>query len=119
MTSEVLSADKWGELEHIAEQSVPIPPSTHSFAIVVRDDDGAIVARAYLLFPTTLSGVWIREDARRTLVGWELLQKVDEKVKELGSKMLLACIKPGTPFEGYAQKLGFTRAAWEQWRKDY
>lgn len=118
MTVEVLKAEEWSELAEIASDTVPVVPSSACTAIVVRDDGGKIAAKAYLIFPITVMGIWVREDKRSSTALGRLWQKVESVCRGAGITRILASIKPGSQFEDYAARVGFKRPGWDQWVKE-
>lgn len=118
MTVEVLDKSRWDELGTIPGDVVPVPPCSRSTAVVVRDEQGQIAARVYLVFPVTAIGIWVREDKRGGVTAARLWQKVEELVRDAGMRQLLACIKPGDVLEGYAERVGFRRAVWNHWLRE-
>ena len=99
----------------LSEIGVFSPDHRTSISIVARDNERT-VGRVFLVAPTHVEGMWIRESHRGGMLAHRLMKRAEEEAALCGIKRLYAYGNAKT--QDYLSRLGYKKQELTVWTKD-
>lgn len=108
-----LESSEFGILPKIHDGFRPDPKSS---VVIVAEDGGKIIGRAFLLAPVHLEGPWINPRWRNGTLAGRMFDAIKTEAKAMGITQLFA-YGASKQLEGYLERLEFTRKPLTVWVK--
>jgi len=107
------------ELNYIAkapDDPIVLPPE---FTVLAAFDDKGLAGRTTVVTVPHIEGTWVREDLRKTRIGYVMFKEMENFVRSLGRTHTLAYAYDEQPeVADYLARLGYERLPLTIWAKD-